>query len=82
MIKNCEYRHENGNCLFVGGFCTSVNKEHCIKEHDREIIQNYIDNIVKELETLNNKGSVSKTEKLITKATVSKAIEIVRKGGV
>lgn len=29
--KNCEYRHENGNCLKVGGFCTSVDNEHCVK---------------------------------------------------
>ena len=29
--KSCEYRHENGNCLKVGGFCTSVDNEHCMK---------------------------------------------------
>ena len=29
--QNCEYRHENGNCLKVGGFCTSVDDEHCMK---------------------------------------------------
>lgn len=29
--KNCEYRHENGNCLKVGGFCMSVDDEHCVK---------------------------------------------------
>ena len=29
--KSCEYRHENGNCLKVGGFCTSVDDEHCVK---------------------------------------------------
>lgn len=27
--KNCKYRHENGNCLAVGGFCLSVDDEHC-----------------------------------------------------
>ena len=26
---NCQYRHENGNCLKVGGFCTSVDDKHC-----------------------------------------------------
>ena len=26
---NCAYRHENGNCLPVGGFCTSVPKQYC-----------------------------------------------------
>ena len=29
--KDCEYRHENGNCLKVGGFCTSVDDKHCEK---------------------------------------------------
>ena len=29
--ESCEYRHENGNCLKVGGFCTSVDNEHCVK---------------------------------------------------
>ena len=29
--KNCEYRHENGNCLKVGGFCMSVDDKHCVK---------------------------------------------------
>ena len=27
--KNCPYRHENGNCLPVGGFCTAVSDEYC-----------------------------------------------------
>ena len=27
--KDCPMRHENGNCLPVGGFCTSVNDEIC-----------------------------------------------------
>ena len=26
---NCQFRHENGNCLKVGGFCTSVDDKHC-----------------------------------------------------
>jgi hypothetical protein len=29
--RNCEYRHDNGNCLKVGGFCMSVDDEHCVK---------------------------------------------------
>ena len=29
--KDCEYRHENGNCLKVGGFCTSVDNKYCEK---------------------------------------------------
>lgn len=43
MIKDCEHRHENGNCLFVGGFCTSVTKEHCVKEHDKAIYNKAIE---------------------------------------
>ena len=27
--KNCPLRHANGNCLPVGGFCTSVNDQIC-----------------------------------------------------
>ena len=26
---NCMNRHENGNCLAVGGFCTAVDDKHC-----------------------------------------------------
>ena len=26
---NCKNRHENGNCLAVGGFCTAVSDKHC-----------------------------------------------------
>lgn len=32
--QNCKYRHENGNCLAVGGFCLSVDDEHCQYEAD------------------------------------------------
>lgn len=28
-VESCPLRHENGNCLCVGGFCTSVPKEIC-----------------------------------------------------
>lgn len=28
---NCQYRHENGNCLRIGGFCTSVDNKYCPK---------------------------------------------------
>ena len=27
--KNCPYRHENGNCLPIGGFCAAVSDEYC-----------------------------------------------------
>ena len=39
-----------------------------------------IDKVVEELEKLEDKGSVTKTEMLITKACVDKAIEIVKHG--
>lgn len=29
--RDCKYRHENGNCLVVGGFCPSVHDRYCIK---------------------------------------------------
>lgn len=37
--------------------------------------------IVEELEKLKDKGSVTKTEMLITKSCIDKAIEIVKQGG-
>ena len=39
-----------------------------------------VDKVVEELEKLKDKGSVTKTEKLITKSCVDKAIEIVKAG--
>ena len=39
-------------------------------------------NVVEELEKLKDKGSVTKAGRLITKACVDKAIEIVKQGGV
>ena len=27
--KECPMRHTNGNCLVIGGFCTSVSDEYC-----------------------------------------------------
>ncbi len=33
MIKNCPMRHENGNCLPAGGFCTA-NKNICEALHN------------------------------------------------
>ena len=39
-----------------------------------------VDKIIEELEKLKDKGSVTKTEKLITKSCVDKAIEIVKAG--
>ena len=41
-----------------------------------------VDKVVDELEKSKDKGSVTKTERLITKECVDKAIEIVKQGGV
>ena len=41
-----------------------------------------IGKVVDELEKLKDKGSVTKTEMLITKSCVDKAIEIIKQGGV
>ena len=32
--KNCPMRHENGNCLPCGGFCTAVNDAICEALHN------------------------------------------------
>lgn len=32
--QDCPMRHENGNCLPCGGFCTSVNNEICQALHN------------------------------------------------
>lgn len=32
--KDCPMRHENGNCLAAGGFCTSVNDPICEALHN------------------------------------------------
>ena len=34
--KNCEYLHENGNCLKVGGFYSAVDDKDCIKKGSAE----------------------------------------------
>ena len=41
-----------------------------------------VDKVIEELEKSKDKGSVTKTERLITKACVDKAIEIVKQSGV
>ena len=42
--KECKFRHENGNCLKFGGFCTSVPDKYCdmaIKLKETECFQNF-----------------------------------------
>lgn len=34
LRKDCPMRHENGNCLPVGGFCTAVNNLICEALHN------------------------------------------------
>ena len=35
--RNCPHRHENGNCLSVGGFCMAVDDKHCqLKKEQQE----------------------------------------------
>ena len=46
---NCPYRHENGNCLPVGGFCTAVSDEHCEqvkRKNDKDKVNKVLDDIV------------------------------------
>lgn len=33
-LKHCPMRHENGNCLPSGGFCSAVNKPICEALHN------------------------------------------------
>ena len=34
LRTDCKMRHENGNCLPCGGFCTAVNNEICCALHN------------------------------------------------
>jgi hypothetical protein len=34
LRTDCKMRHENGNCLPCGGFCTAVNNEICSALHN------------------------------------------------
>lgn len=51
-------------------------------EQLQDDLKDAIEKVVEELEKLKNTGSVTKTEMLITKACVNRAIDIVRRGGV
>ena len=56
--------------------------QNCISCVEEQPTAYDIDKVVEELEKLKDKGSVTKTEMLITKACVDKAIEIVNQCGV
>ena len=34
LRKDCQMRHENGNCNVIGGFCTAVNDSICAGLHN------------------------------------------------
>lgn len=34
LRKDCQMRHENGNCNVIGGFCTAINDAICIGLHN------------------------------------------------
>jgi hypothetical protein len=34
LREDCKMRHENGNCLPCGGFCTAVSNEICCAMHN------------------------------------------------
>lgn len=34
LRQDCKMRHENGNCLPCGGFCTAVSNEICSALHN------------------------------------------------
>ena len=34
LRKDCQMRHENGNCTVIGGFCTAVNDPICEGLHN------------------------------------------------
>ena len=55
LRQDCKMRHENGNCLPCGGFCTAVSNEICCALHNaynhgfndcHEIIRKNKENIV------------------------------------
>ena len=71
---------ENGDCLCAGRYEYET-IEMLEKALEDSKLAYDIDKVVEELEKLKDKGSVTKTEKLITKSCVDKAIEIVKEGG-
>ena len=73
-MKKTEIEYENA--MLCPNWWTAFN---IISEHPTAYS---VDKVVEELEKLKDKGSVTKTERLITKACVDKAIEIVKQGGV
>ena len=60
-LKNpCPMRHENGNCLPSGGFCTSVNEPICEALHNA--YASGVDDTIKDLADFVNKKKWSRRE--------------------
>ncbi len=59
--RTCALRHENGNCLVIGGFCTSVNDEICtaLQGAYKEGYCAGVQAMVKELELLSHNGNIA-----------------------
>ena len=72
---------EDGELLYSDHICTSDDVVDLINLVENQQTAYNVDKVVEELEKLKDKGSVTKTEKLITKSCVDKAIEIVKAGG-
>ena len=76
--RNCD------KCIHhINGYCDSWDcNMQTVEDVKKEAVNEYVKAVVEELEKSKDKGSVTKTERLITKACVDKAIEIVKQGGV
>ena len=65
----------------MNGYCDSWDcNMQTVEDVKKEAVNEYVKAVVEELEKSKDKGSVTKTERLITKACVDKAIEIVKEG--
>ena len=47
LRKDCPMRHENGNCLPAGGFCTAVNESICEVLHNAYYMGRHMTNVMK-----------------------------------
>lgn len=81
IMADIKHSLENRDCLCAGRYeYETIEMLVNAFENSRQAYD--VDKVVEELEQLKNKGSVTKSEKLITNACVNKAIEIVKQGGV
>lgn len=81
IMADIKHSLENGDCLCAGRYeYETIGMLQKAFENSKQAYD--IDKVVDELEKLKDKGSVTKTEMLITKSCINKAIEIVKQGGV